>query len=84
MYSKVSKRKKNAGCKGLLKKELMRMKKEARSVIWNTPHIDLKSKLYMEDEIYKNNWDYYGLLNTDRVWNKIYRLSLLKEAYEVL
>ena len=48
MYSKVSKRKKNAGCKGLLKKELMRMKKEARSVIWNTPHIDLKSKLYME------------------------------------
>lgn len=36
------------------------------------------------DEIYKNNWDYYGLLNTDRVWNKIYRLSLLKEAYEVI
>lgn len=36
------------------------------------------------DEISKNGWDYYGLLDSDRVWNKIYRLSLLKEAYEVI
>ena len=42
-----------------------------------------KLKLYYE-EIYKNNWNFYGLLQSDRVWNKIYKLSLLKKAYNVI
>lgn len=48
MYCKVSKDDTKAGCKKMLEKELSRIKKEARTAIWDKQEIGVRDKLHME------------------------------------